>query len=90
LRRAWLSVWCVAGLIVGRPCGVIGQEAPPAGKVALEDEPDWNAGERLAATGQWDGATDAYLKVLRTTQKAWLRPRVAGKTRRSRREGRAV
>lgn len=50
---------------------------PPVSKMLLDDEPDWNAAEDAAAGGQWEVATDGYLKVLRTTQKPWLKTRAA-------------
>jgi tetratricopeptide (TPR) repeat protein len=46
-------------------------------RLYVEDEPDWNAAEAATGLGQWDVATDAYEKVLRTTQKTWLKTRAA-------------
>ncbi|MGE5610969.1 MAG: tetratricopeptide repeat protein [Bacillota bacterium] len=42
-------------------------------KIALSDEPAFNAAEEAYATKQWDRATENYEKTLRTTQKPWLK-----------------
>jgi hypothetical protein len=53
------------------------QPRSPVSRLLLDDEPDWNAAEQAGAVEQWDAATDAYLKTLRTTQKPWLKTRVS-------------
>lgn len=70
----------VGGLVRADEAGGAGggEKARTQGsRVLLDDEPDWNGAEEATAGGQWDSATDGYLKVLRTTQKAWLKTRAA-------------
>lgn len=42
-------------------------------KIALTDEPTFTTAEIAYAAKQWDQATQAYEKTLRTTQKPWLK-----------------
>jgi tetratricopeptide (TPR) repeat protein len=42
-------------------------------RIAIDDEPAFNAGEEAFTNGKWDAAIDAYQKTLQTTAKPWLR-----------------
>lgn len=76
-----LAIALLAGGLVGISASRAAAQTPPddksASRLVLNDEPDWNAAENAAAASQWDAATDAYQKVLRTTQKPWLKTRAA-------------
>jgi tetratricopeptide (TPR) repeat protein len=41
-------------------------------KMVLDDEPSFNAAEDAFAAGEWDKATDAYQKTIKSTNKPWL------------------
>lgn len=43
-------------------------------QLQLDDEATLNAAEQAFASSSWDVATDNYLKALRSTTKAWLKP----------------
>lgn len=43
-------------------------------RLQLDDDAQLNAAEQAFSTGNWDLATDGYLKSLRGTSKEWLRP----------------
>jgi len=41
-------------------------------KMVLDDEPSFNTAEDAYAAGEWDKATDAYQKTVKSTNKPWL------------------
>src|SRR5206468_736512 len=79
MSRERTTSWLVAAAVSGWAAVAVAQQPAPAeaSRLVLDDEPDWNAGEQSAAASQWDAATNAYLKTLRTTQKPWLKTRCA-------------
>jgi TolA-binding protein len=46
-------------------------------RLQLDDDAQLNSAEQAFSTGNWDAATDGYLKSLRGTSKDWLKPWIA-------------
>jgi len=48
------------------------RELEQVARMTIDDEPSFNTAEEAYAAGEWDKATDAYQKTIKSTNKPWL------------------